>query len=392
MLIGERVKEARLKVGNGKHLLVCTLKLTERERLTLRENGADTVITPRTPSPEHLAERITAELILQGVLSPSSFGSLRGATKHMRQLYSDIETLAEFKEPVLILGETGTGKDLIAREIHRCSKRPKPFLKLNCAEFSPELLRSELFGHAKGSFTGAQHAKAGLMAEAGEGTLFLDEIGELDIQVQAMLLQVLEDRIFRAVGANKPQDFNARLVLATHRNLEQMVDEKKFRRDLLARINDFILYPPALHERRADIPLLVHHFIKSFNAEYPDRQVKIPAGALDCLFQAEWPENVRQLLKVVRKAAVFRDLDGNISEVSLQNYVNISNQRKDCEAPNSVSFDSASDTIRDATRRMQKAYLKAVLNQTKGDKEEAIRVSGISRSRFYELIKELEIL
>jgi DNA-binding NtrC family response regulator len=270
-------------------------------------------------------------------------------------------------------------------------ERPEPFLKLNCAEFSPELLRSELFGHAKGAFTGAHEAKAGLMVEAGKGTLFLDEIGELDPQAQAMLLQVVEDRKFRAIGTNVLRDFNARLVLATHRDLEQLVDEKKFRQDLFARIYGFILYSPPLRERRADIPLLVHHFIEAFNHEYPERKVRIPAGALDCLFQAEWPENVRQLLKVVRKAATFKDLDGNISVAHLQNEVYSMSQRKERTTHNSAFFNPASDKLHDATKRMEKAYLKAALDCTNGNKEEAIRMSGMGKSRFYELLKEHEI-
>jgi DNA-binding NtrC family response regulator len=291
----------------------------------------------------------------------------------------------------LILGETGTGKELIAREIHRHSNRPDPFLKLNCAEFSPELLRSELFGHAKGSFTGAHQEKAGLMAAAGEGTLFLDEIGELDIQVQAMLLQVLEDRKFRAIGSNKMQTFSARLVLATHRNLEQMVEQGRFRQDLFTRIYDFILNAPPLRDRRADIPILVHHFLEKFNLEYPERAAKIPPGGLDCLFLSEWPGNVRQLLKVVRKAAVYRDPDGNISTAVLQNEINIMSRQQEHITLNSASFDPASDTYHDAIRRMQKAYIIAVLEHTKGNKEAAYKISGLGRSRFYALLKELEI-
>src|SRR5262249_5208647 len=151
------------------------------------------------------------------------------------------------------------------------------------------LLQNEMFGHVKGAYTGADQAKAGLMHEADEGTLFLDEIGDLGIEAQALLLEVLEDHTFRAVGASKQQHFNARLVLATHRDLEQMIEEGKFRLDLLARINDFPLHAPPLRERRADIPLLVHHFTDSFNRDNPDRQVKIPSGALDCLFHSEWP-------------------------------------------------------------------------------------------------------
>jgi DNA-binding NtrC family response regulator len=389
--IGERTREARLLVGAETHLLVCAPSLAERERLALNESGANTIVVPRTSSVEHVSERITAELILQGNGHLSSFGSLHGATKVMRHLYSEIEMLAGLNDSILILGETGTGKELIAREIHGCSKRPEPFLKLNCAEFSPELLRSELFGHAKGAFTGAHQENAGLMAEAGKGTLFLDEIGEMDIYAQAMLLQVLEDRKFRAVGSNKIQNFSARLVLATHRNLEQMVEQGKFRRDLLARIRDFKLQAPPLRDRRADIPILVHYFLDKFNQEYPDRAASIPPGALDYLFHSEWPENVRQLLKVVRKAAAYKDQDGNISAAVLQNEINIINQQKQHIALNSASFDPTSDTIHDATRRMQKSYLIAVLKETKGNKEAAYKMSGLGRSRFYDLLRELEI-
>jgi DNA-binding NtrC family response regulator len=389
--IGERTSEARSLLGDKAHLLVCAPSLAEVERRALNESGADTIVVPRTSSVEHVSERITAELILQENGNLTSFGPLYGATKVMRGLYSEIEMLAGLNDSILILGETGTGKELIAREIHRRSKRPEPFLKLNCAEFSPELLRSELFGHAKGAFTGAHQEKAGLMAEAGKGTLFLDEIGEMDIHAQAMLLQVLEDREFRPVGLNKIQKFNARLVLATHRNLEQMVEQGKFRRDLYARIYDFKLEAPPLRDRRADIPILVRHFLDRFNKEYPDRVARIRPEGVDCLFHSEWPENVRQLLKVVRKAAVYKGQDDYISVALLQNEINIISRQKALGARNSASFDPASDKFHDAIRNMQMAYLTAVLDQANGNKEAAIEMSGLGRSRFYELLKKLEI-
>jgi DNA-binding NtrC family response regulator len=387
--IGERTREARLLVGDRAHLLVCAPALAEKERRALNESGANTIVIPRTSSVEHVSERITAELILQGNGQVASYGSLQGATKVMRQLYGEIDMLAGLNDSILIMGETGTGKELIAREIHRRSERPKPFLKLNCAEFSPELLRSELFGHAKGSFTSAHQEKPGLITEAGNGTLFLDEIGEMDIYAQVMLLQVLEDRKFRAVGSNKIQNFGARLVLATNRNLGQMVEHGTFRRDLYARIYDFKIQAPPLRDRRADIPILVHYFLDKFNQEYPDRAARIPPGGLDCLFHAEWPENVRQLLKVIRKAAVWKDQDDNVSVAALQNEINIINQQKEHITLNSVSFDPTSDTYHDASRRMQKAYLIAILDETKGNKEAAYKLSGLGRSRFYDLLKEL---
>lgn len=385
--IGEQAKQLQKLLAPQMRLILCVRQLTVRDRQLLEGYGVSNVISPVSFTVGSVVERISAEVTLSGGLEPSSFGRLHGATKDMRSLYSEIETLAGLKEPVLILGETGTGKELVAGEIHRCSGRSKPFLKLNCAEFSPELLRSELFGHTKGSFTGAYQAKDGLMAEAGNGTLFLDEIGELDLQAQAMLLRVLGEREFRAIGATKWQEFNARLVLATHRNLEEAVDEGKFRRDLFARINDFTLYLPPLRERRADIPLLVHHFIESFNVEYPDRRSQIPSGALDCLFQGEWPENVRQLRKVIWKAATFRDSDGNISVVCLQEAVGRIEKRK---PRYSISFDPASDTWRMLQRRVQSVYFRALLAYTKNNKEAAIRISGLSRSHFYERLKELD--
>jgi DNA-binding NtrC family response regulator len=390
--IGERTKEVRSMVGEQPHLLVCAQAITDRDRRTLTKFGANTIVTPRTFSVEHVTERITAELILQGNEPVTSFGSLYGGTKVMRQLYSDIETLAGLNDPVLILGETGTGKDLIARELHRCGRRSGPFLKLNCAEFRPELLRTELFGHAKGAFTGADREKEGLLAAAGEGTLFLDEIGELDLQAQAMLLQALEDRTFRPVGSNKMEHFEARLVLATHRNLEQMVEQGRFRQDFFARVYDFILLAPPLRQRRADIPILVQRFLDQFNLEYPDRKARITTEAMDCLFSSEWPENIRQLLKVIRKAAVFRNPDGTISPAYLQSQVDLTmQQRPEQEVVNSTSFDPEKDTIHDAIHRLQKAYLKALLERTNGNKEEAIKKSGLGRSRFYTLLKELEI-
>lgn len=390
--VGERTKEVRSMMGAQPHLMVCAQAISDRERRTLTESGADTIVTPRTFSVEHVTERITAELILQGNEPVTSFGSLYGGTKVMRRLYSDIETLAGLNDPVLILGETGTGKDLIARELHRCGGRSGPFLKLNCAEFRPELLRTELFGHAKGSFTGADREKEGLLAAAGAGTLFLDEIGELDMQAQAMLLQALEDRTFRPVGSNKMQHFEARLVLATHRTLEQMVEQGRFRQDFYARIYDFTLSAPPLRQRRADIPILVEHFLNQFNLAYPDRKAMMTTEAMDCLFLSEWPENIRQLLKVIRKAAVFRNPDGTISSAYLQSQVDLTAQQKpQQEDLNSISFDPEKDTIHDATRRTQKAYLTALLERTNGNKEEAIKKSGLGRSRFYTLLKELDI-
>lgn len=305
----------------------------------------------------------------------------------MREIYRHIETIAPLNEPVLILGETGTGKELVANEIHRCSGRPGELVSVNCAELTPDLLINELFGHTRGAYTSADQVRKGLMSEAGQGTFFLDEIGDLDLDAQAKLLRVLQERKFRSLGSNKLEDFRARLVLATHHDLEGDCDAQKFRRDLFARIRTFTLELAPLRERCADIPLLAHHIVKKFNSQYPDRRVQISPGSLNCLFQPDWPENVRELETVIWRAATYADQEKNINQVLLQE---ATGWRKNRKAQNTISFDPSSDTWRTVQRRALQAYLRALLTHTGGNIEAAIGISGLSRSQFYERRKKLE--
>jgi DNA-binding NtrC family response regulator len=297
-----------------------------------------------------------------------------------------LATLSPLDEPILILGETGTGKELVARELHRQSGRPNIFLPINCAELSPELLGSELFGHEKGAFTNALQARKGLLAEARDGTVFLDEIGDLDLQAQAKLLRLIEDHKVRPVGSNRWEEVKARLILATNRNLDEESQIGKFRQDLLERIRGFTLVLPSLRARKADIPLLAHRFVAEYSDHY-GRRLNIPPGGLDYLFKYDWDGNVRELRAAVRKAAAYADEEGHISAVMLQEAVR---GRKKSMTQHSVPFDPTSDKWRDVQKRAQAAYFRAILTVTNGNKESAAKLSGLSRAQLYEKLKEID--
>lgn len=386
VFVGEQTSLVRKLLRPQIPLIICGPQMTAIDRQILIDCGAAKVITPQTWLSKDVAERVLGELLPHGLIHPSSFGLLQGATLAIRELYNHIQKISPLSEPILILGETGTGKELVAKEIHNCSGRPEPYLPINCAELSPELLGSELFGHEKGSFTGAMQSRKGLLIEAAKGTVFLDEIGELDLIAQAKLLRVLEDRKVRPIGANRWVDFHARIVLATNRDLREDCIEGKFRRDLFERINGFILKLPPLRERKGDIPLLVQHFIQQYQNEYSG-QFNIPSGALDYLFRYDWPGNVRELRAMVRKAAVYSDSAGNLSAVYMQETVR---GREGSQPQHVITFDPSIDTWRGLLHRVQARYFKAVLEVAGGNKDAAAKLSGLSRSQFYERLKELE--
>lgn len=383
--ISETTGRVRGALGAGRKLVLCMPSPIDRSALL--EMGADDIITPAAMSVTHIAERILARIISEGAVSPTAFGGLYGATRRMRELYQHIETLAPLDDPLLILGETGTGKDLVARELHNKSARADVYIPVNCAELNPELLGSELFGHEKGAFTNAIQTRRGLLAEGEKGTVFLDEIGELDLQAQAKLLRVLEEKKIRRIGSNHWESITARIVLATNRNLEEDCQMGRFRADLLERIRGFTLELPPLRERKADIPLLAEHFVEAYGREYK-RRLEIPPGAVDSLFRYNWPGNVRELRSALRKAAAYADKDSHISSLILQE---ATRGRKIMQPKNVVEFDPGTDTWRDVQRIAQDVYFKAILAEAKGNKDVAIKLSGLSKSQFYEKLKDSNI-
>jgi two-component system nitrogen regulation response regulator GlnG len=228
-----------------------------------------------------------------------------GRTEQMQQVYKMIGMVADRDVTVLIEGESGTGKELIARAIHRHSKRAKrPFVTVNCAAIPHELLESELFGHEKGSFTGATATTIGKFQQADGGTMFLDEVGDMDLNLQAKLLRVLQEKEFYRVGGRDPIRVDVRIIAATHQNLELAVTQKRFREDLYYRLNVVPLYIPPLRERREDIPLLIDYFLQRFEAELGTGRKFLSNEAREVLLSYHWGGNIRELENVMKRAMV----------------------------------------------------------------------------------------
>ncbi|HEV7518418.1 MAG TPA: sigma 54-interacting transcriptional regulator, partial [Thermoanaerobaculia bacterium] len=381
--LGPRVEDVRRCLGGEVPLLVCCPQLKPADRQRLLRCGASSLANPARWVPSAIAIRILAELIEWREIEPAAFGTLYGATTPMRELYGDITTFAPLAEPVLILGETGTGKELVARELHRESGRPGSLMAINCAALTPELLESELFGHERGAFSGAQSTRKGLLAEAGAGTVFLDEIGELPTPAQAKLLRVLEERKLRPVGSNHWHPVHARILLATHRDLEEASRDGSFRRDLYERIRGFTLQLPPLRERLADLALLAHHFVDEYNQKYPGART-LPDEALDPLFRHDWPGNVRELRQLLWRAAA-ATTDGPISALRLIDAV----QRRQARPGAGFAFDPKTDSWRNVHDRVRAQYFQAVLQEVGGNKELAAKRAGLSRSQFYEILKQM---
>jgi formate hydrogenlyase transcriptional activator len=239
------------------------------------------------------------------IRSEMNFAQTIGSSAPLRRVLKRVETVAPTDSTVLIYGETGTGKELIARAIHDLSpRRSKPFVKLNCAAIPTGLLESELFGHEKGAFTGAIAQRIGRFEVANGGTIFLDEIGEVPLELQTKLLRVLQEREFERLGSSRTLRTDARLIAATNRDLEAMVSEQKFRSDLFFRLNVFPVHMPPLRERDGDIPLLVRHFTQQFSRGMNKTIETIPSATMDALCRYHWPGNIRELQNVIERAVI----------------------------------------------------------------------------------------
>jgi formate hydrogenlyase transcriptional activator len=238
-------------------------------------------------------------------LAVSSRQGLIGTSPAIQEVWSAIEMVAPTDSAVLICGETGTGKELAAQAVHQASRRHhRPFVKINCAAIPGGLLESELFGHARGAFTGAVAETAGRFHMAHQGTLFLDEIGDLPLELQPKLLRVLQEQEFERLGSTRTIRVDVRIVAATNRDLGQMVLDRQFRADLYYRLNVFPITMPSLCERISDIPELAHHFVRIFAARMNKTIREIPDDVMDMLVAHEWPGNIRELQNVIERAAI----------------------------------------------------------------------------------------
>lgn len=295
----------------------------------------------------------------------------------MAALLEEARIVAASEANVLIRGASGTGKELLARAIHRASRRAKaPFVAINCGAIPEQLLESELFGHVRGAFTGAVSEHDGLFRAADGGTLFLDEIGDMSLALQVKLLRVLEERAVRPVGATRSQPVDVRLLAATHRDLENALAEGQFREDLYYRIDVVTLTLPSLEERREDIPALAAHFIRKISEKYEKNISGIAADALAALVSASWPGNIRQLFNVIEQCCALT----TTTRISLPLV-----QR----ALRSPAMDALS--YADAKQRFERNYLIQLLKLTDGNVADAARIAGRNRTEFYRLLRKHEL-
>ena len=239
------------------------------------------------------------------IRSDHQFDEIIGRSRALARVLREIETVAPTDSTVLITGETGSGKELVARAIHQLgSRRDRAFVKLNCAAIPTGLLESELFGHEKGAFTGAINQRIGRFELANRGTVFLDEVGEIPLELQPKLLRVLQEREFERLGSTRTLRTDARLIAATNRDLAALADEQRFRQDLFYRLNVFPIAVPPLRERREDIPMLVRHFTQQFARRMKKTIESIPGDTMDALTQYDWPGNIRELQNLIERAVI----------------------------------------------------------------------------------------
>ncbi|OGA43497.1 MAG: Fis family transcriptional regulator [Betaproteobacteria bacterium RIFCSPLOWO2_12_FULL_62_13] len=315
-----------------------------------------------------------------------------GSSPQMQQVYRLIAKCAPTNSTVLVTGESGTGKELIARAIHYNSlRKDKPFVPVDCNSLSENLLESEMFGHVKGSFTGAVANKKGMFEVADGGTLFLDEIGNLSLSTQAKLLRVIQEREFRAVGDTRTQGANFRLITATNKDLKAMVAEETFREDLFYRINIFPIQIPPLRERRDDIPALAHHFLNIFSKELEKKMTAISEGAMNMLVNYDWPGNVRELENTVHRAAILA-ADEVIRKAHLVNIIDMSPQLGLDVPRTGDELKRVKKVAREkSVENIEKLFVLEALKRNGWNVTKSAEETGMQRANFQALMKKYQI-
>jgi DNA-binding NtrC family response regulator len=318
------------------------------------------------------------EILRKEVKKNWTYGQMIGKSRAMKSVFEMIDRVAGATANVFIQGESGTGKELVARAIHEQGpRRNGPFVAINCTAIPDTLLESELFGHAKGAFTGAIQRKKGLFEEAHGGTLFLDEIGDLDMNLQAKLLRVLQEKRIKPVGDNEYKDIDVRIVCATHKDLQKAVKEDLFREDLYYRLSVIPLVIPPLRHRREDIPLLANFFLEKFMASNHSPVRGFTQGAILKLMNATWDGNVRELENLIERVVVLTNkalIDADDLPLG--------------EAASSQDFFASAEIDLPTLEQLEKRYMKHVLEKVGGKKEKAAQILGINRRTLYRKERE----
>ena len=383
-------------------VMISAFATTETAVEAMNEGAYDYV--PKPFDNEELKDTLKRALELQSIAAEKEklseetqevlhFGTMIGSSGPMRRIYTLVEQVAGTRTNVLITGESGTGKELIARSIHTLSDRAAhPFVAVNCGGIPETLMESELFGHLKGSFTGATHDKKGLFEEAEGGTVFLDEIGELSMPLQVKLLRVVQERKIKPVGGAREVSVDTRIICATNKNLEEEVMEQRFRKDLFYRLNVIEIRVPSLRERKADLKPLAQFFLEKYAREMGKDITKISSYAIDLLKNYDFPGNVRELENLIERSVAL-----SATNIILPESLSMSSKRRRwIEGVPRRRFDlddvATGVDLPEILESIEKAYMEKALEFTKGNKSKAAELLGLSFRSFRYRCDKLNIL
>jgi len=339
------------------------------------KRGASEKSEPHTP----------AKFCASSITNRHRFHNIIGQSSRMCDVFQLVEKVADCDSTILINGETGTGKGLVARAIHERSKRnKKPFISINCGAIPENLLESELFGHVRGAFTGATTSKSGKFELANGGTIFLDEIGDMSSDLQVKVLKVLEEGEFEQVGGSKSIRVDVRIVAATHRDLAEEVQKGNFREDLFYRLYVIPMTLPALRERRSDIPYLVAYFMEQSNRKNNRNVTSFSEDAFELMLRYGWPGNVRELKNMVERLVVLKG-EGEVSAGDLPREINAADTVLD--TPGVIEISDEGICLNSAVTEFEKALILQSLEKTKWVKNKAAKLLQLNRTTLVEKIK-----
>ncbi|MFZ5965868.1 MAG: phosphoenolpyruvate hydrolase family protein [Bacillota bacterium] len=323
----------------------------------------------------------------QELIKKKGFDEIVGQSRAMQEIYDTVNKIADKKINVLIQGESGTGKELIVRAIHYNSLRfDGPFIKINCAAIPKSILESELFGHEKGSFTGARNKRLGKFELANKGTLFLDEVGEMDLDVQAKLLRIIQQQEFERVGGSETIKVDVRIICATNVDLQEAVKKGRFREDLYYRLNVISIYTPSLRKHKEDIPLLVRYFLTKIKERFALNDMKITPNVLDIFMRYDWPGNVRELEHTLERAAILSDNEYIRIENLPQHLQDLSRQQTA-----EVVTDNIMEVTMNYSMQIEKQAISEVLKEVSWNRTKAAEKLGITRRTLYNKIKKYSL-